>query len=383
MFPRIKQSLSAGLAALLLLSLLLLAAEALLRYFADPFSVITARTARQFQPILTVSDRYHHDLPAGRTFRNTGADGRQISLRTNLLGCRGPAFSKDTSPQDYRILVLGDETVFGGHVQEEATLPARIAQLMRGMTTLSLEVINGGVPGYCPLLSRLKFQHTLQVLKPQLVILHVDMSDLADEEAFRSFLETSAGVESCQHPAALLNAETQTGVLQQSALLNQILTGLRHDGAGVLSIRGESCGLYRYHWITDEKSDFRIQTGHLLESISRLNEQVRSSGGHLLVSTCPVIWQLHDCGRYRELNELCQVRARTPITSTRPFDTLAEYCEVSNIHFVSCLDDFRQRADSEDCFDEQLPFLSEQGLMLYARSIAEYLSSNPPARWPE
>lgn len=383
MFSRIKRSLRAGLAALLLLVLLLLAAEAFLRYFANPFSVVTARTARGFQPLLEVSEKFHHDLPAGRTFLIAGAGGQAVTLRTNLLGCRGPAFNTDTSPQDYRILILGDETVCGGHVQEQATLPARIAQLMRGMTSLRLEVINGGVPGFCPLLSRLRFQHTLDVLKPQLVILHVDMSDLADEEAFRSFLENHEGVESCRHPASLLNAQIGSSPLQRSALLNQITAMLRHDGAGLLAIRGESCGLYRYHWITDAAADFRIQTGHLLESISRLNEQVRGSGGHLLVATCPVIWQLHDCGRYRELNELCQIRGRTPFMGTEPFDVLAEYCEKHNIHFVSSVDDFRQRADSEDCFDEYLPFPSEQGLMLYARSIAEYLSANPPARWAD
>lgn len=59
---------------------------------------------------------------------------RQVSVRTNSAGLRGP------SPQPGSVLLLGDSIVFGQGVEEDQALPAVLAR------TLGRPVVNAGVP---------------------------------------------------------------------------------------------------------------------------------------------------------------------------------------------------------------------------------------------
>jgi len=383
MLRRIAKSLRPCLAAFVALLVLVAALELLLRYTDVPFSVVTARTAAQYQGVLTASEKYHHDLRRSvRMVVHHSAD-RDIEVRTNLLGCRGEPIRRALTENDYRILILGDETVFGAGVPETSTLPVRLKDRMQRHTALRLEVINGGVPGFSPLLSRLRYEHLLSALKPQLVILHVDLSDAADEASFRSFLTDDGGKEYCRHPFGIMKPVTSVfgQTVQRSALLNRLLSGLRQQAPGILSIRGEACDCYEYEWLSRSPGDRNLQTAHLLDSITRLRRSVEESRAQLLVTTCPVRWQLHDCSGNPELLQRCGIKGNTPSLNMAPFLLLADHCEQHGIRFLNSLDDFQSRAESHECFDERFPVLSEQGQILYAGSIADFLIKNPPREW--
>ncbi len=62
--------------------------------------------------------------------------GRSFTVRTNRLGCRGPA------PESGGLACLGDSTTFGWGVEEDEAWPARLAQ------HLGQVVLNAGVPGH-------------------------------------------------------------------------------------------------------------------------------------------------------------------------------------------------------------------------------------------
>ena len=77
-------------------------------------------------------------------------------------------------------------------------------ELIQSQTSSRVEVLNGGCPGGCPTVSALLLRHRFLTLQPDVIVVHIDPSDLADEEALRRHVErTAEGFPfSAMHPAA-------------------------------------------------------------------------------------------------------------------------------------------------------------------------------------
>ena len=185
-------------------------------------------------------------------------------------------------------------------------------------------VINGGVPGYCPLLSWLKFDQDLAKLKPDLVILHVDMSDVADDLCYRSLLMNEDNHAVCSHPMLRLklrNPNSIEGFVKQSATASWLFTTAREQGPGMLSLSTTSTQADLFDWIGDDPPDLRLQVRHALEPITRLKESVEATGGRLLVTTAPVLWQVVSAENAPELSRRYGIRGA---------DTLSQSLSVRN-----------------------------------------------------
>src|SRR5262249_7198079 len=78
--------------------------------------------------------------------RNHPTSGRDIRVRTNRLGLRGP----DVPPHDgeeFRVLVLGDSVTFGDYVDEAQTYPTLLEHfLSERWPGRPVRVINAGGP---------------------------------------------------------------------------------------------------------------------------------------------------------------------------------------------------------------------------------------------
>ena len=373
-------------AALLLLGALLLGGEFLLRGRKGLERVVTCQSAMAYQGLLQESAFQHHELRSQYTAIVQPVPGRLIEIKTDKFGCRDAQLrAAATATEDhYRILMLGDELIFGGTVPYGATVPARLQRFLERETSRDLEVLNGGVPGYCPLLALLRFQHQLQELKPDLVILHVDMSDIYDDQIYRSLLEVEGTEVVCRHPSLRLPSKSKTplvDLLGRSSLAGYVFSAVRSQGPEWLAIRGEAAGQSRFEWISDHPEDMRLQIRHALEPLAELRTAVEQSGGQLLVTTCPVIWQVLAGSECPQLTRSCRIRGTTPFSSRFPFDVLGRYCEQEHIHYLDCSESFRRGADTSKLFDRALPTLSERGMAYYAKLISDYIVSDPPAQW--
>jgi len=371
-------------AALLLLGALLLGTEFWLRGRKGIERVVACQSAMVYQGLLQESAFQHHELRSLYTANTQPVPGRVIEIRTDKTGCRGVQRRAGESEDGYRILMLGDELIFGGTVPEDSTVPARLQRFLERETNRDLEVLNGGVPGYCPLLSQLQFQHQLHELKPELVILHVDMSDIHDDQIYRSLLEVEDTEFVCRHPSLRLPSKTRTPlveVLRHSALAGYLFSAARSQGPEWFSIRGEAAGQNRFEWISDHPEDMRLQIRHALEPIVELRKAVEQSGGQLLVTTSPVIWQVLSGSECPQLTRSCRISGTTPFSSRFPFDVLSRYCEQEQVHYLDCSESFQRGADTSKLFDRALPTLSEHGMAYYAKLISDYILSNPPAHW--
>jgi lysophospholipase L1-like esterase len=96
----------------------------------------------------------HVKTPAGRRItpnldvvvRRHPTSGRDVRVRTNSLGVRGPEIPPRIAGE-LRVLVLGDSITFGDYVDEDETYPAKLEARLRALEPGRLvRVINGGGP---------------------------------------------------------------------------------------------------------------------------------------------------------------------------------------------------------------------------------------------
>lgn len=384
MFGRIAGLLRTGLVALVLLGLLVFAAELWLRGRGFPMRTISSQVSDSLQTLLEPSALHHHGLRPVRSIRVEAVTGRPSELRIAAGGLRGADPVAEKTDDDYRVLVLGDELVLGATVAEQATLSQRLQQFLSRVTEMRLEVLNAGLPGDCPQLALLRYQHVLRDLRPDLVILHVDMSDVGDDAVYRSLLTRGESGEVCQHPAlrpATVAPSPSVQWLRESALAGWLLSRLRQDGAELLAIRAESCGQQDYGWIMDHSDNLQLQIRHALAPIGELRKCVEADGGRLLVTTCPVVWQVVEGSHCPQATRRCRIRGATPFRSRLPFQSLAAVCAEAEVRFLDSSPRFLKDAEPARLFDSEIPSLSERGLAFYARLISDYIVANPPQRW--
>ena len=352
---------------------------------ATAIQSVTNQTSAADQSLLVPSAVCHHELQRMlKTSHQAVPRSGRHAIQVNSFGCRGEEPELPAADGTIRIIILGDDSICGTAVNEDETVSARLQQFLSEQTTRPLEIINGGVPGYCPLLSWLKFDQDLAKLKPDLVILHVDMSDVADDLCYRSLLMNEDTHAVCSHPMLRLklrNPNSIAAFVKQSATASWLFTTAREQGPGMLALSTASTQADLFDWIGDDPPDLRLQVRHALEPITRLKESVEASGGRLLVTTAPVLWQVVSAENAPELSRRYGIRGATPYRSRFPFEILEAFCSHVQIRFCDTSPIFAKGEDAQKLFSAESPVLSRIGMALYAREIARYLITNPIAEW--
>ena len=108
-------------------------------------------------------------------------------LRTNAFGLRGPEIAVPKPTGVFRVICLGDDTTLALHLPEEMTYCDRLQAYLQERTQLHVEVINAGLPDGCPLTSLLLLRHRLLGLQPDVVLQHVDPTDIDDDRLVRPY----------------------------------------------------------------------------------------------------------------------------------------------------------------------------------------------------
>ena len=346
---------------------------------------VTAQAPLADQVLLIPSATCHHELRRMLKMEHRSSAGSSgHEFRVNSFGCRGSEPDIPAAEGTLRILVLGDNSICGSDVEESETVSARLHQFLSKQTTRPLEVVNGGIPGYCPLLAWLKFEQDLAKLQPDVVILHVDMTDIADDLCYRSLLLSENNHAVCSHPTMRLKPKPENALahfVKESAMANWLFSEARHQAPEMLSFATAAGNTNDFAWITDDPPDVRLQVRHALEPITRLKEAVEASGGQLLVTTAPVIWQVASADIAPEMSRHYSIRGVTPFRSRFPFEILQAYCSHIQVQFCDTSPAFAGGNDPSKLFSTETPVLSRVGMALYAREIARYLITNPPSEW--
>lgn len=136
-----------------------------------------------------VPDRYRHHRLVPDSYSRFEQRDFSYDQRVNHLGLRGADTTVRKPPGTIRVLNLGDSFTMGKGVEDDQTFSVRMQGLLvRGISACSgrrIEVLNGGVDSYAPILSYLQLKRDLLALEPDVVVLNLDVSDLVQEAAYR------------------------------------------------------------------------------------------------------------------------------------------------------------------------------------------------------
>lgn len=131
-----------------------------------------------------IPDQYRHHKLAPNTSAKFETNEYRYFQRVNNLGLRGHDVELHPDQDTFRILMLGDSFTMGKGVADDKTFSALLEASLKQQNK-NVEVLNGGVDSYAPILSYLQLRGDLKNLQTDLVVLNFDMSDLVQESEYR------------------------------------------------------------------------------------------------------------------------------------------------------------------------------------------------------
>lgn len=371
MLLRLLRQLQHVVTALVLLILIPIGAEVWLRVVRPaPVPAVAGQAEATDQTWLVPSATQHHQMrPLSDV---TAADGA-IQFRTNSMGLRGPEPAVPAPDGLLRVLLLGDETVAGPWLEDKHTLSAQLQRHLSQQLQGEVEVLNAGVPGYSPLLSRLQYDQNLARLAPDVVVLHFDMSDVGDESIHRASLRIEGDRAVCIHPmlaAPNRRVNPLLSMVRSSALANAVSERFFEDAVG-------DTGSDRYAWTRAEPGSVRTQIRHSMDSVHQLLEQLQADHRTLVVATAPVSWQVVAPDQCPELCHRYGITGGMPVTDDVPFEVLTAWSRQAGVPLCNPVESFRSYESPEQFFRNDCPRLSKYGTALYALSLARTILQTP------
>lgn len=110
---------------------------------------------------------------------------KDVTYKINSFGFRG----KEPGARGRRLLVIGDSYTEGFGLEENETFPFRLEGELKKLGARDVEVLNGGTMGYSPALYTIYFDRYFSNLRPNFVLLNLDLSDFADDARYLQIAE--------------------------------------------------------------------------------------------------------------------------------------------------------------------------------------------------
>ncbi len=366
--------------ALFCIALLLGGAEVGLRVHHS-WRVQHKNEAPDVQSLSMPSWRCHHELkPLKSTICRNPETRLPVGIRTNGFGLRGEPISVPKPADVFRIVCLGDEAVFAAEVAEEDTFCRLLGKELHAAHSGRWEVVNAGVPGYCPLLSYLQFKHSLAGLDPDLVILNLDMSDVADDHYYRRHARMGSDGTPLLCPHTSLEPPGRRSFPSPGP--NWLLIEMLKQQLGLLSADDDPVGdqdeiataAGRYAWTREERPDWQVYIGQALAPIAELKKLTDQLSCPLVVSLSPVPWQVSGQAMpdlaARTKWGIAPGQAYDPALSMQP---VIQFLEARAIAYCDLSGPLRAANRPEFLFHETVPRLSRRGHAVVAGILADYL----------
>ncbi len=331
----------------------------------------------------------HHQLKPLQTITRRNPDTKQpVQIVTNSLGLRCPEPAVPKPAGVYRILCLGDGSVLGAEVPEAETFCVRLQQLLQSQTQLQVEVINAGVPGYCPLLSYLQVKHGLLALQPDLFIVNFDMSDVAEDYRYRrhTLLSDTDIPLACPEPTLeSQNASKKNPVTEHSLIARwskKHMGWLWKENVKAEQEQEIDSLTGRYAWLDDPQPTWSIHVQQSLSPIEQLGVVAEGIQAWMVVATYPAPWQVSATASSGPgVRERAGVPRDAVYTSRVPFEILKEFSQRRAFVLCDASPAFQQSENADQLFLHNAAHFSKLGHELYARQLATCLQANIPGIW--
>jgi len=229
-------------------------------------------------------------------------------------------FEGPPAPGIFRIAYLGDSFTEGTCPVADS-LPSIIGRELTVTGYNSVEVINTGTSSYAPTLYFLLFKTRLLALKPHLVVVNVDMTDVFDDSLYRATLEVDDMNEpvACPpgHPDLGKYRRTERGLERLNWLQRGVQYGLGHSAfLRALQRRIQQSGEHRrvagdtnvpplFAWCSEDRTEQVATDIDLsLDMLRRLIMLARAHGIKVIITGVPHYEQLSGLWSLRPMQDL-------------------------------------------------------------------------------
>lgn len=308
--------------------------------------------------------------------------------RVNQLGLRGRETTVEKPKGTKRILMLGDSFTMGKGVEDHETFSVLVEESVNASLAAcgggAIEVLNGGVDSYAPILSYIQFKRDLAPLVPDLVVLNLDNSDLIQEAAYRKQATRDADGAIVAVPQVwqrslyerFLSWATRNLYLTRVVLV-YVNRAMDHREISVRRVVNEF-GREHFAHTLEGDVDRTEQWRDIFESIGRIERLAHSLGAQFLLSTYPWAHQVNDTdwvpGRYTSME-------KGERTSDVTQETIRKHSAALGIDLFEALPVFRGYKGSDPLYFRHDPHWTPLGQRVMAEGLSGYIKDHYLPRW--
>jgi hypothetical protein len=344
---------------------------------------------RRISPFI-VADRYvHHKLQPNT---NSEIQEREYEYvqRTNNLGLRGRDVDPAKSPRPFRVLMQGDSFTMGKGVKDDETFSVVLENSLRAKNVSvhgrPVEVLNGGVDSYAPILEFFQLTTQLAALHPDVVVLNFDMSDLMQESAYRALAMYGAngemvGINGIRGKKEWSISRIKSGIerwINRRLYLTRLLLsyGGGQEERRTITVDNMVVGVsprLLQHTLADDPEDRSTQWQNVFDSILKIKHYCRDNGIDFLLTVYPWGHQVNQKewvpGRWRFITQ-------NAATSDRSIRTLEEFARKNDIKVLDTFPAFRSYDDVSPLYYKHDMHWTPRGHRLMAQQLEQYLLEN-------
>lgn len=315
---------------------------------------------------------------------------REVPIRTNSHGLRGPEVIVPKPADVYRIVLLGDETIFAPETPEAEHAGRLMGSLLQQRCPVRIEVINAGLPGGCPLTEYLLVKQRLLALQPDLVLLHFDWSDVSDDQQLRRRTRTDRNDTplSCPHPSLIATkrvTQPLDELRQQFRLVDWGLSAMSQQWKQQLAEQAAATrdtAANPYAWLRGERPDTNAVVQQSFAPIADLERLSHSARFQLAIVTSPKPWQVSArCSAGKGTRLASGVADEAHFPSRAPFDCLANFVIGLQLQYADASMTLMSGRDADANFLRYAPRWSPEGHRRVGEFLASFLNERIPGPW--
>ncbi len=325
-----------------------------------------------------VSDHYRHHKFVENTRSQFRGKEYDYTQTINNLGLRGANGQLNRSKDRYRILMLGDSFTMGKGVSDDKTFSALLEKSLK--KDHNVEVLNGGVDSYAPILSYFQLTKDLAPLKPDLVILNLDMSDLIQEAAYRKKavyssdgqIEGIEGKKGDYKPP--LRTKIRDWIDQHLYITRTILffleEGEKRPDITIRNVVISANFVTLRHTLADDSIDRSEQWQNIFSSIFKIKQYCDRNGIQFLLTVYPWGHQVNE----KEWNPgRFQFIAKGAKVSDKSIHTIEQLSKENGINLLNVFPAFRSYTGSSPLYYNIDMHWTEAGHQIMAHELEQYL----------
>jgi hypothetical protein len=244
-----------------------------------------------------------------------------------------------------------------------------------------IEVLNGGVDSYAPVLSLIQLKRDLTQLQPDLVILNLDVSDLTQEAAYRRVAVLGEGGEIVAVPqrsggkSAYEKLRDWTGrnLFFTRLALFYVSRAMGHREITVRSVVNEADPEIVAHTLEGDVVDRRQQWQDVFDSIQRMKAHAGQHGMHFVLAVYPWPHQ-HSETEWVPGREVFMPKGAKP--SDRSLNTIRELAASGGIELLDLYPTFRAHSGTQPLYFQHDMHFTAAGHQVMARGFEAYLVEN-------